>query len=86
MTRALLALETDMKGPMVDLDLHIMMEDTKARSRSIRVSKDGVYRHDEDAANPYLPVSEIEILQRTPMSRLATIRMPTWLAKKRGLI
>lgn len=65
----------------VELELHIHMRGT----RSIRVSKDGVYREDE-RLNPFLPTSEIEILREPVRLGPARIRMPRWLAERKGLL
>lgn len=72
-----------MKGPTVDLKLFIQMRDPKRSPRSIRVSRDGVYRETDE--NPFLPVSQIEILREERLGP-ALIRMPRWLAKAKGLI
>lgn len=72
-----------MKGPTVELRLYIHMRDLK-QPRSIRVSKDGMYR-DCERGNPFLPTSQIEILKERDAQGFALIRMPAWLAKDRGL-
>lgn len=71
-----------MKGT-VELRLFIHMRDPK-QPRSIRVSKDGVYRECEQQ-NPYLPTSQIKILEERDDNGAVLIRMPAWLAKTRGL-
>lgn len=73
-----------MKGPTVELRLFIHMRDPK-QPRSIRVSKDGVYRECE-RENPFLPTSQIEILAGRDEKGCALILMPAWLAKDRGLL
>lgn len=70
----------------VELWLYIVMEDTRGRQRSIRVSKDGVDRPNDDPENPYLPSSMITVLERATTIAPSKIRMPRWLAKDRGLI
>ena len=73
-----------MKGPTVDIRLFIHMRDPK-QPRSIRVSKDGVYR-DCERENPFLPTKLIEILEERDEKGYALIQMPAWLAKDRGLL
>lgn len=68
----------------VELMLYIEMQDR--RMRSIRVSKDGVDRPNDDPENPYLPSSMITVLERATTIAPSKIRMPRWLAKDRGLI
>lgn len=72
-----------MKGPTVELRLYIHMRDPK-QPRSIRVSKDGVYR-DCERENPFLPTSQIKFVEERDEKGFALIRMPAWLAKDRGL-
>lgn len=68
----------------VIMDLFIVMQDR--RMRSIRVSKDGVDRDNDDPENPYLPISQVEILERAQTIAPSKIRMPRWLARDRGLL
>lgn len=67
----------------VELRLYIHMRDRTGRMKAIRVSKDGTYR--ETGENPFLPNSQIEILDE-PNRGPALIRMPRWLAERKGLI
>lgn len=71
-----------MKGPTVDLRLWIHLDDPKRSPKVIRVSKDGVYRETDE--NPFLPRSQIEIVEK-PRLGPALIKMPRWLAARKGL-
>lgn len=73
-----------MKGPTVDLELFVQMRDPKRSPRSIRVSRDGVDRDTDE--NPFLPTSQIEFIREPVRAGPALIRMPRWLAQKKGLL
>lgn len=72
-----------MSAPTIELELFIHMRDAKRCSGAIRVSRDGVYRETDE--NPFLPTSQVEIVREPAGLGPALIRMPAWLAQKRGL-